>query len=1234
MKHIPSEAVQNIHNQNSFFQFFKDHLGWKIQDDISFDELTYGWSPEEMDLKSDDLRGSRISQLRPFTHDQPWGIFFIHLAKPQVYVTQLRKLIRALAPMKRKHKDYPTWNPHNLLFICTPDWKNYTFAHFEDGKPEKAKLSTFGWEYQSSYIRTLCEFNLKALQMPEVDMFSISPKLWLDEWSKAFDVKSVTDKFFQELRDTFRDIQSYITNLSEENKRSFAQLLLNRLLFLKFLEKKGWLFVEDSDSLELRRSYLARQREKLGQQNQWQYFFKYLFFHGLNRPWMKGSVGTVEETDAIRKIIGRVPYLNGGLFERSHEWDDEKVKVENEAFDMIFDKLLDRYNFTIQENTPIDIEVALNPDLLGYAYEELIAERHGQGAFYTHPTEVGLMCRESLKTFLEEHTQVLHSSIADLVDGWNAKNLSEEQAFAIYRLIHNIKILDPAVGSGAYPVRMMQELVQIYKALASKLNEGQLRYIFENKLANPRSIFELKLNIIQNNLYGVDIDQFAVEIAKLRFWLSLVVDYRRGDGKEEDIKSPEELKLIPALPNLDFKLRVGDSLVASAGVGKKGLKEKGQAFNLDIRLSDHAPDLFVADKIPELIKLKEKFFNFEELRKNDAALVSISKEELRHRIAEKENEISQALGFVKVENIDTLPHILWQIHFAEIYDVGRVADSTSGLLGESSYRYGFDICIANPPYLRQEKINELFNTFNIGLTKDDLVETYEALYKNQNLKINKKSDLYVYFYLRGINLLKEKGVLCFICSNSWLDVGYGAKLQEFLLRNSRIKAVYDNSAKRSFEKADVNTTINVFVKDSTVEKKTVISTTAGSKVEVSSENVVRFVNFRKPFELAAISDTLQQIERATAITSTDDYRVYPIKQKDLWKAGIETKEETVIARSPEGTTKQSDSSSKGQIASSRQSGIRNDVIAEYTGDKWGGKYLRAPDIFFTILEKGKGKLVRLGDIAEVRRGFTTGANEFFYLDDAKIAEWQIEKEFLKPVIKSPRECKSILIDPKQLKYKIFMCHEEKKELKGTKALKYIEWGEEQGFNERPSCSGRQRWYDLGKQDQHHFVMLRFRDKRNWTPVLPVKIYVGDIMFVGKVLDENDLEINLALLNSTLHIFSTELFGRVNLGDGLLTTYGPEIPKFLLLDKTGIANQKNFLKAFDQIKNRPVKTFYEECGLKGDKEIRSQQPNPLPDRKALDDVVFDALGLTEAERKEVYWAVCELVQNRLRKAKSV
>jgi hypothetical protein len=176
--------------------------------------------------------------------------------------------------------------------------------------------------------------------------------------------------------------------------------------------------------------------------------------------------------------------------------------------------------------------------------------------------------------------------------------------------------------------------------------------------------------------------------------------------------------------------------------------------------------------------------------------------------------------------------------------------------------------------------------------------------------------------------------------------------------------------------------------------------------------------------------------------------------------------------------------------------IPKHITEEYKGSKWGGKYLRAPDIFFTILEKGKGKLVRLGDIAEVRFGIKTGANEFFYVEDVteridfnkvrpKIKNlgeinylnevsknklrvvcnrkhdsyWLIEEEFLAPVIKSPRECKSILIRVEDLKYKIFICNKSRKELERTKALEYILWGERQGYHRRPTCASRKIWWD-------------------------------------------------------------------------------------------------------------------------------------------------------------------------------
>lgn len=1141
---IPEQAVRAIQDLPSLLKFLERDLQWKLPDNPTLEEVTFEWSASELRLNESALHklsGGAVLQLRPMTPDQPWGIFIVNFTDGQVYKTALRQVLRGLVPKRRRDSNLPAWKHENILFICTTANQEFTFAHFRGEKSERAKLVRFSWSPDEP-IRTLCEFNLPSLRMRE------DVSRWTEEWQKAFDVKAVTEEFYEELKKVFRDIQEHIYGVSGERKRSFAQLLINRLLFLKFLEKKGWLFVDEHDTPEQRRAYLRRQREKVGKQNQWQYFFFHLFFNGLNR---RVSLGIRELTPAMQSIVGNVPFLNGGLFEQSKEWKDQDVKVDNKVFDEIFGRLLDRYNFTIQENTPLDIEVALNPDLLGYAYEELIAERHGQGAFYTHPTEVGLMCRESLKTYLEEHTNIDHTAIAQLIDEWNATGLTEDEAFSVYRLLLSIKILDLAVGSAAYPVRMMQELVNIHKALAQRMTEGQFRYIFENKLVNPLSMFDLKLNIIQNNLYGVDIDYFAVEIARLRFWLSLVVDFDR------DVNTPTDLEHIPALPNLDFKLRVGDSLVATPGRVK--LKRNGKTENVLLNLDTHfkhsTPDAFFLQKTSELRRLKEEFFNFEELRKQKRDYTR-SKDDLRKQIAQLETDLANSIGFKLTRDVEECKHILWQIHFAEIF---------------SEERFGFDVCIANPPYLRQEKIKDIFERFEMDITKDDLVDTYESLYEHQDLNIDKKSDLYVYFYLRGVNLLKEKGVLCFICSNSWLDVGYGATLQEFLLRSTRIRAIFDNSAQRSFEKADVNTTINVFVKDSSVEKKTLISTTRGSQVDVTSENIVRFVAFRKPLELAAGTDQLRAIESATTITSTNDYRVYPITQKNLWSAGVE--------HPSEGSN-------------------------EYAGDKWGGKYLRAPDIFYVLYERASsGKIISLEpNVAKVITVSWSrlGRNEEIFLVKS---EKPPNKQRIGAVLKSPREVNRIICKEEDTKFLLLIDEEISNKLVEAPIL----WVDIRG--DKHLC--------LLNEDNVYFT-------HNFHGILPLKKYEPWLL--------------TALLSSTMVWLIVEAVGRRGLGGGAVRILVKDLKRTpLVLAPELLSKQcklvlRNILEG--EIGKREIHDAFTECGLNAERSIRSQEPHPLADRKALDDVVFDALGLTAAERNEVYWSVCELVQNRLMKARSV
>jgi len=585
-------------------------------------------------------------------------------------------------------------------------------------------------------------------------------------------------------------------------------------------------------------------------------------------------------------------------------------------------------------------------------------------------------------------------------------------------------------------------------------------------------------------------------------------------------------------------------------------------------------------------------------RKNEAEIAV-----QRKLIAEKEFECEQyQQALESLKSPKDVPFV-WEIAFAEIF-------------GEEKER-GFDIVIGNPPYVRQEQIFDPRLPRDVATTNENkqLYKTklarsiyqafpdffrYNELKDSAAHKIDLKSDLYIYFYLYGLKLLNPKGTFCFITSISWLDVGYGADLQEFLLKHCHIKMILDNQVKRSFATADINTVIALF------------SAPSEKPGEEELNNIARFVMFKVIFEHILSSDIFNKIERIEERTTTLEYRVYPIKQSVLLEEGL---------RLPEEGTSEVALSERAEKVSANP--LVKEAHATYTSNKWGGKYLRAPDIYWTILDKGKERLVRLGDIADVRFGIKTGANEFFYLDEAKAKQWHIEEEFLQPVIKSPRECRTILIDPNTLKFRLFMCHKTKKELKGTFALKYIEWGESQGFDQRPSCRGRARWWDVGEQQPFDFVALRFRDKRNWNPINTTpSLLAGDIMFVGSWLDRSSVEVNNVLANSTLSVLMSEIYGRVNLGDGLLTTYGPEILRFEFVIASAFSDleRQNLLHKFDKLAKREVKSIFEE--------VRQA------DRRAVDNIIFEALELTQGERDLVYEAVIELVEARLEKASSL
>ena len=1010
----------------------------------------------------------------------------------------------------------------------------------------------------------------------------------LESIKEAFSITAVTNIFYNEFFEIYNKLVEKTNQINkiknEEKARDFVLLFVIRIIFIGFIQKRKWI----GDDEKFIQSFFKEYKDKsFGKNKFYSRWVTPLFFEALNSQ--QGRKVAYKDNDFSQETEDKLqmaPFLNGGLFKEKRGYDNNGWIIPDEEMEEFFEFLF-AHSFTTEENSLDDEDLQLNPEFLGIIFERLVNKT--DGAVYTPRTEVDLMCRLSLVKWLQKNldNSIKTDNLYELFFKEGKKeedqkegSFSEKEAQEILDKLENLAICDPAVGSGAFLVGMMQVLDQVEQSL--KQRHG----------LNGKNLFERKKQIIKNSLYGVEVKEWAVWICRLRLWLSLFVDV------------PDNLKnsLEPILPSLDFKVRQGDSLVQR--VGSKAFPVSGHNLSLDVSIKS---------KITKLKNLKLQYFDNKselkdwELRQGELAIydeilhteVKEKEEKLRNLknikpakvislFGEKEETEQKELEFdkEKIEKLETeiaelkeqkqVLHgsgkpLIWSIEFAEVF----------------AEKNGFDLIIGNPPYVRQEKIED-----PVGKVKDKkeykkyLQEMVKLDFPNDfspKMKINAQSDLYAYFYIRGLRLLNSSGIHTFICSNSWLDVGYGVWLQNFLLKRCPVELIIDNHAKRSFGAADVNTIISII---------------HAPQKKIDENHLVKFVAFKKPFDEAIFTENLLQIENAKQVESNEIFRVYPIASKNLRENGTEYESEE-----------------------QKQLGA-----GKYVGDKWGGKYLRAPDIFFTILEKGKDKLVKLGDIAEVRRGFTTGVNEFFYLTDEQIIKWGIEKEFLKPVIKSPRECKSILVDPKDLKYKIFMCNKNKKELKGTNALKYIEWGESKKFNKKPTVMNRKYWWQNSDFGSKIFMQMSYNDIfRFWYSKDEIRCDAR--LYTISLKSEEDVY----LLNSTISAFIIELLGRANLGEGALDFKVYEADQILVLNKEKIKAKIN-----REIFLRPIKSIFEECGIdpKSKTPIEEQEPKPMPDRAELDKIVFDALELTEPERKEVYRAVCRLVWNRISKAKSV
>jgi hypothetical protein len=625
------QAVKKVTDQASFVrELLAGALEWTIPDGVQrIDDISLPWSAEE--LRSRGLESRLVDgqawQIQALRHGQPWGIVLLQFASDAHFSARgglagatgaLRQVLRGLVPSRRRESNLPAWRRENLLFLCTHDYRQFRFAYFKaptDGTGV-APLASFGWNEGDTHLRTLCEYNLPALRFP--DDAGADPDAWVRQWAAAFDVEAVTRRFFAEYREVFEQVEACLTGVPDgEPRRLYTQRLFNRLMFLYFIERKGWLSFRGSKHYQHALFAAARDagEDFLNDRLYW------AFFSGLN---MVGEDASRHSDAMLRERRGDVPFLNGGLFDLEDEYDvSGRVKIPNDAFAALLD-LFARYNFTVTESTPLDVEVAVDPEMLGKVFEVLVTGRHETGSYYTPRPIVAFMCREALKHYLVA-TVSDETAVARFVDEGDPSKLPDPEA--VLNALRAVKVCDPACGSGAYLLGMMQELLRLRQAL------------FATRGLDAGTIYQRKLEIILNNLYGVDIDLFAVNIAKLRLWLSLIVDFQGAKP--------------PPLPNLDFKVECGDSLTAPD--------------------PQEISDLFrkhLVDRADGLADLNGQFLS----------TYGAAKKKLAERIYAEEAELRASL-----HEGDTAGSVDWRVAFAEVFKNG-----------------GFDIALENPPYVRQE----------------------------------------------------------------------------------------------------------------------------------------------------------------------------------------------------------------------------------------------------------------------------------------------------------------------------------------------------------------------------------------------------------------------------------------------------------------------------------------------------------------------------------------------------
>lgn len=653
------------------------------------------------------------------------------------------------------------------------EWR-FTFCHKGDSADQStdAKRYTFLLGPGQS-CRTAAENFVKIHEKIERE-----GEFEMDDIINAFDVEALSKEFFDKYKRHYERFCQYVYDNRQDETlfgpffatcpdkiiRDYVKKLLGRLVFLQFLQKKRWLGGHSSQWNDGDPDFLQHLFANATEEQKADFLdavLEPLFQKALDANRAATNQDFDTGVEGFRNC--KIPYLNGGLFGKDNGIDDANSDFPAEYFENLFN-FFSQYNFTIDENDPNDAEVGIDPEMLGRIFENLLEDNKDKGAFYTPKPIVQYMCKESLiaylqngckterarqaaRKFVETHdTEPLQQLHMETADG---KMLEDSVLDFFDEMLRKVKVCDPAIGSGAFPMGMLRELYDCRSAI-----DG----------FDKATSAEIKKDIIQNNIYGVDIEKGAVDIARLRFWLTLILD-------EEDPK---------ALPNLDFKIMQGNSLLESFyGVDLSNIAVGKQKATKSLKVNARTmqSSIFFHDEQEAMKEIQQSIRRYYCTDSRSAKQMLYAKIEYATR--QYIYHLTEGRPDLQAE-VENLPlcndqFFLWHTFFADVFEQG-----------------GFDVVIGNPPYIQLQADGGLLGK----LYQDQGFETFAST-----------GDIYCLFYELGHKLLKTNGHLCYITSNKWMRTGYGEKLRNFLSSKTNPLIVLDFGGVQIFETANIDTVI-------------------------------------------------------------------------------------------------------------------------------------------------------------------------------------------------------------------------------------------------------------------------------------------------------------------------------------------------------------------------------------------------------------------------------------------